>query len=296
MIKVHPYFHLKGNELHVKRGKRSAVVHPSSKAGHRKNLQGAGLWDWVKKKVGRVDKNKIKQVAANIHRTHKTVRGFFGKYQPGAKVVSSAGGLDKDRKRMSHFAQAAYSQTKKVQGYDRVQGDKDVTFYRKPGTNQYVAAIAGTRPTAVRDIKADWSLAKNQSGNVKRIASVRGKIDKFLQENPDAKLDMSAHSLGGMVGHHVYDDLQKTRRGQLGKMYSFNPGVSALAGESGQEGVKRYENILRKKGHVVSVIGNDAVSASIHGFKGTKDLAVVKPVHTGVSGLAKNHSVSNFVV
>ena len=285
MIKVHPYFHLKGNELHVKRGKRSAVVQPSSKAGHRKNLKGAGLWDWVKKKVRGVDKTKVKQVAANIHRTHKTVRGFFGKYQPGAKVVGSAGKLDKDRRHMSHFAQAAYSQTKKVRGYDRVQGDKDVTFYRKPGTNQYIAAIAGTRPTAVRDIKADWSLAKNQSGNVKRIASVRGKIDKFLKENPDAKLDMSAHSLGGMVGHHG-----------LGKMYSFNPGVSALAGSDGQEGVKRYENILKKKGHVVSVIGNDAVSASVHGFKGTKDITVVKPVHAGVGGLAKNHSISNFVV
>ena len=82
MIKVHPYFHLKGNELHVKRGKRSAVVQPSSKAGHRKNLQGAGLWDWVKKKVGRVDKTKIKQVAANIHRTHKPCGGFSASTSP----------------------------------------------------------------------------------------------------------------------------------------------------------------------------------------------------------------------
>ena len=148
----------------------------------------------------------------------------------------------------------------------------------------------------MRDIKADWSLAKNQSGNVKRIASVRGRIDKFLQSHPDAKMDISGHSLGGMVSHHVYDDLQKTRRKQLGKVYSFNPSVSALAGESGQAGVKRYESMLRKKGHVVSVIGNDAVSASVQGFKGSKDLAVVKPVHQGPSGLAKNHGIQNFIV
>ena len=197
---------------------------------------------------------------------------------------------------MSHFAKAAYSQKRKVQGFDRVSGNKDVTCYRKPGTNQYVAAIAGTRPTAMRDIKADWSLAKNQSGNVKRIGSVRTQIEKFLAENPNAKIDVTGHSLGGMVGHHVYDDLSKTHGKQLGKMYSFNPGVSALAGESGQEGVKRYEKILRKKNHVVSVIGNDAVSASVHGFKGTRDLTVVKPVHGGVTGLAKNHGISNFVV
>ena len=131
---------------------------------------------------------------------------------------------------------------------------------------------------------------------MKRIGTVRSQIQKFLADNPGAKLDVTGHSLGGMVGHHVYDDLSKTHGKQLGKMYSFNPGVSALAGESGQEGVKRYESILRKKNHVVSVIGNDAVSASVHGFKNTHDLTVVKPVHEGVTGLAKNHGISNFVV
>jgi hypothetical protein len=293
-MKVHPYFHVKDNKLYVKRGKRSVEVKASNRKAHEKNLKGAGLWDWAKKKAKKLDKKKINRLVGNIHRTHNTVRGFFGKYQKGAKVVGSAAKMDADRRHMSHFAKAAYSQTRKVRGYDRVSGNKDVTFYRKPDSNQYIAAIAGTRPTAIRDIKADWSLAKNQSGNVKRIGTVRSQIEKFLADNPDAKINISGHSLGGMVAHHVYDDLSKTHGKQLGKVYSFNPGVSALAGESGQEGVKRYENILKKKGHVVSVIGNDAVSASVHGFKKTRDLMVVKPVHEGVTGLAKNHSVANF--
>jgi hypothetical protein len=287
-MKVHPYFRVKDNKLYVKKGKRWVEVKPSNRKAHEKNLKGAGVWDWVKKKAKKLDKKKINRLVGNIHRTHNTVRGFLGKYQKGAKVVGSAAKMDADRRHMSHFAKAA-------RGYDRVSGNKDVTFYRKPGSNQYIAAIAGTRPTAVRDIKADWSLAKNQSGNVKRIGIVRSQIEKFLTDNPDAKINISGHSLGGMVAHHVYDDLSTTHGKQLGKVYSFNPGVSALAGESGQEGVKRYENMLKKKGHVVSVIGNDAVSASVHGFKGTRDLTVVKPVHAGVTGLAKNHSVAHFV-
>ena len=50
-MKLHPYFHVKDNKLYVKKGKNLVEVKPTNRQAHEKNLKGAGLWNWVKKKI-----------------------------------------------------------------------------------------------------------------------------------------------------------------------------------------------------------------------------------------------------
>ena len=291
-MRIHPLLFL--NDRGSVTLKNGQVVKPTSVTQHQKNLKASGFFQNMKDKLKKMDKKKFMD---NVVRTHGTIRGLLGGRQKGSSRVALVSNLSSDRKEMARFAQAAYKQPQKVGAYtlDKAASNSDCSFYVGPG-NKVVAAIAGTRP-GVRDVKEDFQLAQNKKGNVKRINSVTSQIASYMKQHPQSKVTMSAHSLGGYVGHHAHDRLTSQGLGsRLGNMYSYNMGISPLGlSKSSNKEALNLQNILKGSKHRPTVIGNDAVSAGIQGFSHTKNLVTVDPIHKGVSGLARNHSIAHFV-
>jgi hypothetical protein len=73
---------------------------------------------------------------------------------------------------------------------------------------EYIMAVRGTRPTNISDLKADAQILLNDRNN-NRVNSVEKLYKSFRDEQPDAKLTITGHSLGSYVGHVIankYDE------------------------------------------------------------------------------------------
>ena len=293
----HPLFKVdKNGHLYVLgRGKKRIQIKPTNKALYRKARTKAGFLG-KNKKAGFLGLGAIWN---SIKRTHKTIRGFFGHKHPRARPVSTVNQMDGRRATHARLAQAAYSQTKKVGTWTLVKSDKDLSIYRNdrlPNSKTYVFALAGTRPS-IRDLKNDLGIAVNDMSRFTRIKSVETKIKKFMDSHPEARATVTGHSMGGAAAHHVQYDLAPQYKGRLEGAWSYNPGVSAVTGTSkGEAALKRMETMLKGSDHHVTTMENDAVSASLHGLSGVKDMVTLKSKHSGPMGLIKNHSISHFVL
>jgi len=84
---------------------------------------------------------------------------------------------------------------------------------KRPNTSgtandEYILAVRGTRPTNISDLKADAQILLNESNN-NRVNSVEKLYKSFREEQPNAKLTITGHSLGSYVGHSIankYDE------------------------------------------------------------------------------------------
>jgi len=291
----HPLFKVDNDGelyIHGKR-KRKIYIKATNKTLHRQVKKKAGFL--AKKKGGFIDLGAIWN---SIKRTHRTIMGFFGHKHKSSKQVPSVNRMDDRRKTHARLAKGAYGQTKKIGAWTLVSSDKDLSIYRddsKSNSNSYTFAIAGTRPS-IRDIKNDYGIAVNDMSKLTRVKSIENKIIRFMDRHPEARATVTGHSLGGAVAHHVQNDLAPRYKGRMEGAWSFNPGISAVTGTSkGEVALKKMETMLRKNDHHVTVMENDGVSASIHGLKGVKDLVTLKAKHTGITGLAKNHTIAHFV-
>ena len=292
---AHPLFRVDENG-HVfvlgRRNKRIPIA-PTNKALFRATRKKAGFLGEKGGKAG-----GLREIWNSIKRTHKTIRGFFGHKHPRARHINSVTQLDDMRATHARLAQGAYSQTKKIGSWTLVQSDKDLSIYRDdrlPNSQRYAFAIAGTRPT-IRDVKNDYGIAVNKMSKFTRVKSVEAKIRKFMNANPKAHATVTGHSMGGAAAHHVQHDLGPQYKGRLKGAWSYNPGVSAITGtRSGERALEKMATMLKNGDHHVTTIQNDAVSASLHGLPGVKDLVTIKAKHSGPLGLVKNHSISHFV-
>jgi len=78
----------------------------------------------------------------------------------------------------------------------------------KRPNDEYILAVRGTRPTNISDLKADAQILLNESNN-NRVNSVEKLYKSFREEQPNAKLTITGHSLGSYVGHSIankYDE------------------------------------------------------------------------------------------
>ena len=78
----------------------------------------------------------------------------------------------------------------------------------KRPNDEYIMAVRGTRPTNVSDLTADAQILLNESNN-NRVNSVEKLYKSFREEQPNAKLTLTGHSLGSYVAHQIankYDE------------------------------------------------------------------------------------------
>ena len=293
----HPLFKVDKDGHIFVYGRRKKKIHiePTNKALFRAARKKAGFLGG-KKKAGFFG---LKSIWNSIKRTHKTIRGFFGHKHERARHVNTVNQLDGQRVMHARLAKGAYGQTKKVGTWTLVKSDKDLSIYRDdrlPKSQRYAFAIAGTRPS-LRDVKNDIGIAVNDMSKFTRVKSVEAKISRFMDANPEAHATVTGHSMGGAAAHHVQYDLGPKYKGRLQGAWSYNPGVSAITGTSrGEAALKKMGLMLKNNDHHVTTVENDAVSASLHGLPGVKDLVTLKSKHSGITGLVKNHTIDHFVL
>ena len=80
--------------------------------------------------------------------------------------------------------------------------DNDALTIKRPN-NEYILAVRGTRPTNISDLISDEQILVG--ANVNRFDKVEKVYNGLRSQNPNAKITLTGHSLGGYVAKHLAD-------------------------------------------------------------------------------------------
>ena len=80
--------------------------------------------------------------------------------------------------------------------------DNDAITIKRPN-NEYILAVRGTRPTNVSDLISDEQILVG--GNVNRFDKVEKVYTSLRAQNPNSKITVTGHSLGGYVAKSIAD-------------------------------------------------------------------------------------------
>ena len=80
--------------------------------------------------------------------------------------------------------------------------DNDALTIKRPN-NEYILAVRGTRPTNISDLISDEQILVG--GNVNRFDKIDKVYTSLRAQNPNSKITVTGHSLGGYVAKHLAD-------------------------------------------------------------------------------------------
>jgi len=80
--------------------------------------------------------------------------------------------------------------------------DNDALTIKRPN-NDYILAVRGTRPTNISDLISDEQILVG--ANVNRFDKIDKVYNSLRQQNPDSKITITGHSLGGYVAKNIAD-------------------------------------------------------------------------------------------
>jgi len=80
--------------------------------------------------------------------------------------------------------------------------DRDALTIKRPN-NEYILAVRGTRPTNISDLISDEQILVG--ANVNRSDKIEKVYLKLREQNPNSKITLTGHSLGGYVAKDIAD-------------------------------------------------------------------------------------------
>lgn len=80
--------------------------------------------------------------------------------------------------------------------------DNDALTIKRPN-NEYILAVRGTRPTNISDLISDEQILVG--GNVNRFDKIDKVYNSLRAQNPNSKITITGHSLGGYVAKSLAD-------------------------------------------------------------------------------------------
>lgn len=80
--------------------------------------------------------------------------------------------------------------------------DNDALTIKRPN-NDYILAVRGTRPTNISDLISDEQILVG--ANVNRFNKIDKVYNSLRAQNPNSKITVTGHSLGGYVAKHLAD-------------------------------------------------------------------------------------------
>lgn len=80
--------------------------------------------------------------------------------------------------------------------------DNDALTIKRPN-NDYILAVRGTRPTNISDLISDEQILVG--ANVNRFDKIDKVYNSLRAQNPNSKITVTGHSLGGYVAKHLAD-------------------------------------------------------------------------------------------
>lgn len=110
--------------------------------------------------------------------------------------------------------------------YDASQSSEETAVYKNPKTNSIVVSFRGTQNAG--DVLTDVGLATVGVTKTSRYGKDKQHIERLLQENPESKITVVGHSLGGTLSTSVVRDLVNMDPSLENRLYgvSLNPGSS----------------------------------------------------------------------
>jgi len=80
--------------------------------------------------------------------------------------------------------------------------DRDALTIKRPN-NDYILAVRGTRPTNISDLISDEQILLNTKVN--RVEKIDKIYNSLREKNPNSKITLTGHSLGGYVANALAD-------------------------------------------------------------------------------------------
>ena len=80
--------------------------------------------------------------------------------------------------------------------------DNDALTIKRPN-NEYILAVRGTRPTNISDLISDEQILVG--ANVNRFNKIEKVYNSLREQNPNSKITLTGHSLGGYVAKNLAD-------------------------------------------------------------------------------------------
>lgn len=185
--------------------------------------------------------------------------------------------LSYQRQKYAQYAARAYD-GKKVHGSEKLHEHSNSTAktYRHQN-GEIVIAYRGTDPTKANDLKADLAIARGQQSSNARFQEAMGIYNNVKAANPNAKISLTGHSLGGALAQHVASQTQGSHA------YTFNAG----AGPAQLLGGRHSTNWTT---------GDDLISKSSEYQKsGSHHIHTPKGDDRSKLGFVEKHGMENFL-
>jgi len=168
---------------------------------------------------------------------------------------------------LAKASQATYT-NKTPEGYSRVDelSSNDIHTYKHNTENHHIIAHRGTdlhADTAKRDLKTDLKILIGQGSHTKvfkdRAKETENIVKKLKEQDPETKIHVTGHSLGGTTAQHALVK-SKVVRDNVESLDTFNAGTSPLQKKGLAKSNPAYKEIASKATH--HRIGGDDISGS----------------------------------
>lgn len=175
--------------------------------------------------------------------------------------------------------------------------DNDALTIKRPN-NEYILAVRGTRPTNISDLISDEQILINSKVN--RVEKVDKIYNALREKNPNAKITLTGHSLGGYVANALADKYEfKDKRLD---MVGFDVAASPLGiPDMLVQGVAHYIKQPLLGGseygnHRIYLTNTFDTISTINKYTNYDDDVKILPQRTSRSDWFGSHSIDNYVL
>ena len=207
--------------------------------------------------------------------------------------------MDPSVKDLALASEASYGDQAPVD-YSRLNdlSSPDISVYKHNVNPHTIIAHRGTdigATKATKQIKADVAILFGNKSHDKlhkdRVKRTEMIVKQLKETNPDHKIFLTAHSLGGSTAHHALVKSEIVRK-NVDALHTFNAATSPLQSKEISKNSKAYKEVASKSTH--HAVEGDAISSSIQSNLIGKHITYKAPkekasIGRSILNLAKPH-------
>jgi hypothetical protein len=175
--------------------------------------------------------------------------------------------------------------------------DRDALTLKRPN-GDYILAVRGTRPTNISDLISDKQIFENTKVN--RVEKMDKIYNNLRRQNPNSKITITGHSLGGFVANAIADkyEFKDSKLDMVGFDVAASPlGIPDMLIQGVAHHVKQHLFGGSDYGNHRIYLADtfDAIS-TINKYTNYDDTIKILPQQTSRSNWFGSHSIDNYVL
>lgn len=177
--------------------------------------------------------------------------------------------MDPTTKDLAVASEASYDESQTPDNYNRLNdlSSDNISVYKHKVEPHSIIAHRGTdigATKATKQIKADVAILFGNKSHDKlhkeRVKETERIVKSLKEANPDHKIFLTGHSLGGSTAHNALVKSEIVRK-NVDELHTFNAGTSPLQSKGLGKRNKAYKEIASKSTH--HAVQGDSISASV---------------------------------